>query len=142
MEDKLIRHIYDKKPWTAEDVRSILDYAQLLNVDSLDRIITSDDDEDFVIGNLVQDDGPTPHDLVVAEERTKTLKEYIDKLPPRMQAVIRYRYGMYDGLFHTLDETGLKYGVTRERIRQIERKALSLLKKKLEKHKIYKSEDL
>jgi RNA polymerase primary sigma factor len=56
------------------------------------------------------------------------LSSVLNTLPAREQKVIKLRYGLYDGYSHTLEETGQIFGITRERIRQIEAKALRRLR--------------
>ncbi len=62
--------------------------------------------------------------------------QMLDELTEREADILRYRYGLADGDPHTLKETGVKFNLTRERIRQIERKALSKLKKFITLNKI------
>ncbi|MEK6884469.1 MAG: sigma factor-like helix-turn-helix DNA-binding protein [Nanoarchaeota archaeon] len=56
------------------------------------------------------------------------IKKVINNLTPREQKILKMRFGIEDGIVHTLEEVGVKFGVTRERIRQIEFKALEKIK--------------
>ncbi|MCX6702288.1 MAG: sigma-70 family RNA polymerase sigma factor, partial [Candidatus Wolfebacteria bacterium] len=55
-------------------------------------------------------------------------REFLADLSPREQEILQMRFGLEDGITHTLEEVGKKFGVTRERIRQIEAKALAKIK--------------
>ena len=80
---------------------------------------------------MVPDDGPGPEEIAIAGSRRDLILELIHTLPPREQKIILMRFGFDDGVDKTLNEVGQKFGVTRERIRQIEAKALTRLKDKL-----------
>ena len=67
-------------------------------------------------------------DIKAATEGEKALKEILDTLTEREADVLKMRFGMYDGRTHTLEEVGQIFGVTRERIRQIENKAIRKLR--------------
>ena len=93
---------------------------------------TVGEDEDSSLGDFIQDeDSVSPEEAATYE----LLKEHIDEtlalLTPREQKILRMRFGLETGRAHTLEEVGQEFGVTRERIRQIEAKALA----KLRKHK-------
>ena len=70
---------------------------------------------------------PDPFVSVAFDSLRKTLGRMLSDLDARDAAILRIRYGLEDGVFHTLEETGARFGVTRERIRQIESKALGKL---------------
>ena len=83
------------------------------------------DEEDTSIGSFVEDDRtPGPADATSNALLAEALKEILDTLTEREADVLRMRFGMYDGRTHTLEEVGQIFGVTRERIRQIENKAI------------------
>ena len=87
------------------------------------------DEEDTSIGSFVPDDmTPGPADATSNALLAEALKEILDTLTEREADVLRMRFGMYDGLTHTLEEVGQIFGVTRERIRQIENKAIRKLR--------------
>ena len=87
------------------------------------------DEEDTTIGSFVEDDNtPGPVDATSNAMLSEALTEILGTLTEREADVLRMRFGMYDGRTHTLEEVGQIFGVTRERIRQIEAKALRKLK--------------
>ncbi len=87
------------------------------------------DEEDTSIGSFVEDDHtPGPADATSNAMLAEALKEILDTLTEREADVLRMRFGMYDGRTHTLEEVGQIFGVTRERIRQIENKAIRKLR--------------
>ncbi|MFB0533543.1 MAG: RNA polymerase sigma factor RpoD/SigA, partial [Anaerolineae bacterium] len=87
------------------------------------------EEKDSELGNFIEDD-ETPPPPEVAEQtllRT-TLEELLTTLRPREERVLRLRFGLQDGYHYTLEEVGEKFGLTRERIRQIEKQALQRLR--------------
>ncbi|PJE58290.1 MAG: RNA polymerase sigma factor RpoD [Candidatus Portnoybacteria bacterium CG10_big_fil_rev_8_21_14_0_10_36_7] len=91
-----------------------------------------DDDEDSTLAEFVEDDKTLLPTSAVAHSLLKDqLKFILDDMTPREQKIIRMRFGLEDGVTHTLEEVGKEFGVTRERIRQIEAKSLE----KIRQHK-------
>ena len=87
------------------------------------------DEEDTSIGSFVEEERtPGPADATSNALLAEALKEILDTLTEREADVLRMRFGMYDGRTHTLEEVGQIFGVTRERIRQIENKAIRKLR--------------
>ena len=87
------------------------------------------DEEDTTIGSFVEDDNtPGPADATSNALLAEALGEILNTLTDREADVLRLRFGMYDGKTHTLEEVGQIFGVTRERIRQIENKAIRKLR--------------
>jgi len=87
------------------------------------------DEEDTSIGSFVEDERtPGPADATSNALLAEALKEILDTLTEREAEVLRMRFGMKDGRTHTLEEVGHSFGVTRERIRQIENKAIRKLR--------------
>ena len=87
------------------------------------------DEEDTTIGSFVEDDNtPGPADATSTALLAEALSEILNTLTEREADVLRLRFGMYDGKTHTLEEVGQIFGVTRERIRQIENKAIRKLR--------------
>ena len=87
------------------------------------------DEEDTSIGSFVEDERtPGPADATSNALLAEALKEILDTLTEREADVLRMRFGMYDGRTHTLEEVGQIFGVTRERIRQIENEAIRKLR--------------
>ena len=87
------------------------------------------DEEDTTIGSFVEDDNtPGPVDATSNMLLAEALTEILGTLTEREADVLKMRFGMYDGRTHTLEEVGQIFGVTRERIRQIENKAIRKLR--------------
>jgi RNA polymerase primary sigma factor len=84
---------------------------------------------DAVLGDFIEDvESPNPDDTASHSLLQQQLMEVLDTLPPREVRILQMRFGLKGGKKHTLRETGEKMGVTRERIRQIEAKALQRLR--------------
>jgi RNA polymerase primary sigma factor len=112
-----------------EKVEHIMKIKQ--DIHSLDQSVR-DDEEDSVLGDFVEDeDTITPEESATGQLLKEHVKELLSSLSEREQKIIRLRFGLEDGKSHTLEEVGQEFNVTRERIRQIEAKALA----KLRKHK-------
>ena len=87
------------------------------------------DDEDRHLGDLIEDDDAVqPLDAAIGSDLRETMTRVLGSLTPREERVLRMRFGIGTKSDHTLDEIGLQFSVTRERIRQIEAKALRKLK--------------
>ncbi len=87
------------------------------------------DEEDTTIGSFVEDENTLgPADATSNALLSEALSEILRTLTDREADVLRMRFGMYDGRTHTLEEVGQIFGVTRERIRQIENKAIRKLR--------------
>lgn len=89
----------------------------------------NDDDEDSELGQFVEDQmTPTPMESTYSKLLREKIEEVLDSLPPREARILRLRFGLENGHNYTLEEVGDKFGLTRERIRQIESKALRRLR--------------
>ncbi|SEQ21671.1 sigma-70 family RNA polymerase sigma factor [Lentzea albida] len=87
------------------------------------------DEGDSVLGDLIQDtDGMSAPDLVEQQEFTEGVRSLLDVLPERQGRIMRLRYGLEDGRARTLQEVAEELGLTRERIRQLEKQSLAQLK--------------
>lgn len=86
------------------------------------------EDGESTLIDFVPDSAPTPEKLVVDSIAKKQIRSMVELLPPRDAEVVKMRYGFYNGRFYTLEEVGEKFNVTRERIRQIEMRALRELR--------------
>jgi RNA polymerase primary sigma factor len=121
------------------DVEKI-DYVMRIKQDiaSLDQSVGKDgDDEDSVLGDFVEDeDRISPEDSAANQMLKEQLAEIISTLSEREQKIIKLRFGIGGGRPHTLEEVGAEFSVTRERIRQIEAKALSKLRKNKDTKKL------
>jgi RNA polymerase primary sigma factor len=89
----------------------------------------NEDEEDSELGQFVEDQlTPTPIESTYAKLLREKIDEVLDTLPPREARILRLRFGLENGHNYTLEEVGEKFGLTRERIRQIESKALRRLR--------------
>ncbi len=94
---------------------------------SLERPVGDDGDTEF--GDFIEDEeSPPPSDLASQQLLRETLERVMTALSPREARILRLRFGLRDGRAHTLEEVGEKFGLTRERIRQIEHQALDRLR--------------
>lgn len=101
---------------------------------SLETSVGSDDDES-VLGDFIEDtETVMPHQAAARKLLSSHISEVLEELSPREQKILKIRFGLEDGVVHTLEEVGQEFGVTRERIRQIEAKALE----KIRDHSIVK----
>ncbi len=88
-----------------------------------------EDEEDSVLAEFVEDEKIPPPSVEAARNLLRErLKEILTDLSPREQKILAMRFGLDDGITHTLEEVGKEFGVTRERIRQIEAKALEKIR--------------
>lgn len=89
----------------------------------------NEDEEESELGNFVEDkETPTPVQSVYTKLLSEKIDEILEALPYREARILRLRFGLENGRLYTLEEVGRKFGLTRERIRQIETKALRLLR--------------
>ncbi len=99
---------------------------------SLDAPIGDEDSNTY--GEIVEDEAAdTPYEQLEEKTVTDMLRDLVDTLDPREVTILRYRFGLDGGSEKTLEEVGEKFGVTRERIRQIQNIALRKLRKRIEK---------
>ena len=100
---------------------------------SLDAPIGDDDDSNS-FSEVVQDDNAhTPYEKLEDKTISTMLREMVKTLPPREATILIFRFGLDGGNERTLEEVGEKFGVTRERVRQIQNIALRKLRRKIEK---------
>jgi RNA polymerase primary sigma factor len=87
------------------------------------------EEEDSHLSDFIEDRGVvSPADAVININLKEMTEQVLNMLTPREERVLKMRFGLEDGTEHTLEEVGQKFGVTRERIRQIEAKALRKLR--------------
>ena len=109
-------------------------YQKAVEIEEYSRDTTSldisvNDEGDTSMGDLIGDDKAISPEAAAAEAMLRQhIEEALEELKPKEQEVLRLRFGLNDGRERTLDEIGKKFGVTRERIRQIEAKALKKLR--------------
>ena len=111
---------------TPEEIAELHKHSQ--RITSLESIVGNEDGAE--LGDLIEDtQAIDPVDIVAKVFRDQKLMQMLDELSQREADILRFRYGLADGDPHTLKETGGKFGLTRERIRQIEQKSLNKLRK-------------
>ncbi|MFJ7156031.1 RNA polymerase sigma factor RpoD/SigA [Streptomyces sp. NPDC101118] len=111
---------------TEQRVGDVLDWAR----DPVSLNMSVDDEGETQFGDLLEDTSAiSPEQSVLALLRSEELEDLIGKLDQRTASIIKMRYGIDDGRERTLTEVGKQHGLTRERIRQIEKHALLELKK-------------
>ncbi|MBI5405919.1 sigma-70 family RNA polymerase sigma factor [Candidatus Kaiserbacteria bacterium] len=96
---------------------------------SLENPVGSDDDEKSTLGDFIPDD-KIPSPIQESSERilAEQVRAILSDLSPKERKILEMRHGLMDGIYHTLEEVGREFGVTRERIRQIEAKALEKIR--------------
>lgn len=107
------------------------------DISSLDASVR-DDEEDSVLGDFIEDeDTISPEDSATGQLLKEHVKDMLGALSEREQKILKLRFGLEDGRNHTLEEVGQEFNVTRERIRQIEAKALAKLRKHKDSKKLH-----
>jgi RNA polymerase primary sigma factor len=107
------------------------------DISSLDASIR-DDEEESVLGDFIEDeDTITPEESATGQLLKEQVKDMLGALTEREQKILKLRFGLEDGKQHTLEEVGQEFSVTRERIRQIEAKALAKLRKHKDARKLH-----
>lgn len=109
------------------------------DITSLDAGVGRDDGEDdTVLGDFIEDeDAASPEESAANQLLKEQVQEILSILTEREQKILKMRFGVDDGKSHTLEEVGQEFSVTRERIRQIEAKALAKLRKHKDAKKLY-----
>ncbi len=118
-----------------EKVEHIMKIKQ--DISSLDASIR-DDEEDSVLADFIEDeDTISPEESATGQLLKEQVKDMLGALTEREQKILKLRFGLEDGKSHTLEEVGQEFSVTRERIRQIEAKALAKLRKHRDAKKLH-----
>jgi len=109
------------------------------DITSLDAGVGRDgEDEDSVLGDFIEDeDGATPEESATSQLLKEQVQAVLSTLSEREQKIVKMRFGLENGKSHTLEEVGQEFAVTRERIRQIEAKALAKLRKHKDAKKLH-----
>lgn len=109
----------------ADAVRGMMDASQ--HAIALERPVGEDGDSEF--GDFIEDeDSPSPVDAATQHLLQETIEEVLSELTPRQSHILRLRFGLGGGEPHTLEEIANKFGLSRERIRQLEKEALRRLR--------------
>ena len=120
-----IEELSSRVDMTPARVREIL----RINQDTISLEQPMGDEEDFSLSDLIEDQGAVvPADAAARALLNEAVKQALSELSEREQKVVRLRFGLDDGQMRTLEEVGKEFGVTRERIRQIESKTLAKLR--------------
>ena len=119
----------EQKQWTEDEIIKLLQLKASMDILSLNQRINLADDSAVELQDIIVDAGPSPQDIAERNDIRRRLESYLKKLSPREEMVIRLRYGLDGGSPMTLEAIALQYGVTRERIRQVEGKAVKKLRK-------------
>jgi RNA polymerase primary sigma factor len=107
------------------------------DISSLDASI-KDDEEESVLSDFIEDeDTISPEESATGQLMKEQIKTLLGALTEREQKILKLRFGLEDGKYHTLEEVGQEFSVTRERIRQIEAKALAKLRKHKDSKKLH-----
>jgi len=122
---------------SAEEVAGRVDFSiervreiQRINQDTVSLEQPMGDEDDFSLSDLIEDrEAVVPDDAAARIMLDDAVREALGHLSPREQDVVRLRFGLEDGKIRTLEEVGKAFGVTRERIRQIEAKTLAKLRR-------------
>ncbi len=118
-----------------EKVEHIMKIKQ--DISSLDASI-KDDEEESVLSDFIEDeDTISPEESATGQLMKEQIKSLLGALTEREQKILKLRFGLEDGKYHTLEEVGQEFSVTRERIRQIEAKALAKLRKHKDSKKLH-----
>ena len=109
----------------ADSVRGMMDASQ--HAIALERPVGDDGDSEF--GDFIEDqDSPSPVESATQHLLQETIEEVLSELTPRQSHILRLRFGLGGGEPHTLEEIANKFGLSRERIRQLEKEALRSLR--------------
>jgi RNA polymerase primary sigma factor len=122
--DPSIEELMDETGWDEARVKTVLD----LNTNTVSLESPVGDDEDATVGDLIPDNSYNPVAAALEEDRKQVILSVLGTLSEKERDVINLRFGIEDGHPLTMEEVGERYNVTRERIRQIENKALKKLR--------------
>ena len=135
----------NREPTNAEIAKEMeIDEAKVEHIMKIKQDISSldasirDDEEESVLADFIEDeDTVTPEESATSQLLKEQVKDMLGALTEREQKILKLRFGLEDGKQHTLEEVGQEFSVTRERIRQIEAKALAKLRKHKDARKLH-----
>jgi len=137
-----LRSLLGREPSDAElaedlatDVKHVRHWraSAAISSTSLDTPLNSDDENNRVADVVADEKAATPYDQLEHKTDQALVRRIVAKLSPREQSILRQRFGLDGGAEKTLEEVGERFGVTRERIRQIQLEALEKLRQELKK---------
>lgn len=121
-----VQEVAEETGMTQEEVERLL--QAVLRISSIEAPFPQQDEEDFALKDTLKADTRSPFSLTEHVELAKLLHSWLKILTPQQRRVIELRFGLLDGEPQTLEAIGKQFGVTRERIRQIEKEALERLR--------------
>lgn len=113
--------------WTEADLKEYQRLKIQSTSESMDKTIRGGD-ENWTYQDILPDSGPTPDEVAAASALKLELSRQIDTLTVRESKILRLRYGLEDGKSYTLQDVGERFGITRERVRQLEAQAMRKLR--------------
>jgi len=120
-----IRELADDLDWDPTKAKFISEVAAIRAVSTSTPV---GDDGATTIGDFLGDPGPGPEDVAIESDRVDAIEQMLRSLPPRVRRIVIGRFGLDECEERTLEQLGREFGVTRERIRQIEARALKSLR--------------
>lgn len=130
-----------KKTYTVRDVEEMMLLAQgVISLNTPVGATELDEIPDEII-DIIPDDCPSPEEELIEKNRSTIIDRFINTLTEKEQRIIRLRFGFEDGRPRTLEEIGQELGLSRERVRQIEARAIRKLRGRLARSEI-RREDL
>lgn len=122
---------------TIHEVKDAMNRFNTVNTASLDESCFTNDEDEADLYIFLEDDRPAAQDVVDKTDLEDAVDEVLTSLTAREARIIQLRFGLGNGLSHTLEQVGHKFGITRERVRQIEAQALCKLRHPRRARKLY-----
>lgn len=136
-EEPKIADIAERARLTEHEVEDALNRFNTVNVASLDESRFTNDEDEADLYIFLEDDQPPAQAVVDQSDLETSIEDILTTLAAREARIIQLRFGLTDGKPHTLEEVGHKFGITRERVRQIEAQALCKLRHPRRARKLY-----
>lgn len=118
-------------------IKEMLEFIQTKNIATIDRII-NDDDGSTLQETIADTKVMTPLEYAIEKNTEETIEFLLSRLNERDAQIVRKRFGLDDGIEHTLEEIGKEFNITRERVRQLEKNALNTLRNTVARYNISK----